>query len=121
MDDTISISTEQVSDKCALVVLSGRFDASTANVLKDVFYDVIIGNTTHVIVDMEQVSFIDSSSLAALVSALKMLRRVGGSLLLAGMQPQARMVFSLTMLDQIISIYPSRQAAIDSLKTETIA
>jgi len=121
MDDTISISTEQVTEKCALVVLSGRFDAGTANVLKDVFYDVIAGNTRHVIVDMAKVTFIDSSGLAAIVSALKMLRRVGGSLLLADMQPQARMVFSLTMLDQIISIYPSRQAAIDSLKPDTTA
>jgi len=121
MDDTISISTEQVSEKCALVVLSGRFDACTANVLKDVFYDVIVGNTRHVIVDMANVTFIDSSSLAALVSAPKMLRRVGGSLLLADMQPQARMVFSLTMLDQIISICSSRQAAIDGLEPEPTA
>lgn len=116
MDDVITISTQRINEDCSIITLAGRFDAGTTNILKEVFSDVIGGSTRYVVIDMEQVSFIDSASLSALVSAQKQVQRVGGSLLLAGLQNQPRTLFSLTMLDQLISIYPDRQAALDSLK-----
>jgi anti-anti-sigma regulatory factor len=37
--------------------------------------------------------------------------------LLSGVPPQARTVFSLTMLDQAFTIHPSIEAAVRSLET----
>jgi anti-sigma B factor antagonist len=65
---------------------------------------------------LAQVPFIDSAGLAALVSALKLTRRAGGNVLLSGVPPQARTVFSLTMLDQAFTIHPSIEAAVRSLE-----
>jgi len=113
----ITIHTRQVNPQCATVALDGRLDASNAQTLKESLEQLIDGGTTHLVVDLGQVPFIDSAGLAALVSALKATRRVGGNVLLAGVQPQARTVFSLTMLDQVFAIHPSVETALDSLET----
>ncbi len=115
MDDTITIRTELLSENAILIILGGRFDATSVNPMKEVFKDLIGGAITEVVVDMQRVTFIDSAGLSALVSALKLVRRIGGDLCIAGMQPQAKTVFSLTMLDQVIPIYPDRESAIASL------
>lgn len=116
---TITIHTRQVTEDCATLVLVGRLDASNAQTLKESLEQLIDGGVTHLVVDLTQVPFIDSAGLAALVSALKATRRVGGHVMLSGVQPQARTVFSLTMLDQVFAIHPSIEAALDSLEADT--
>lgn len=115
----ITIHTQQVNERCASVVLGGRLDARNAQTVKETLKQLIDGGTTYLVVDLAQVPFIDSAGLAALVSALKSTRRVGGSVLLSGVQPQARTVFSLTMLDQVFAIYPSVEAALASLEANS--
>ena len=111
----ITIHTQQVNERCASVTLAGRLDAGNAQMIKETLMQLINGGAIHVVVDLAQVPFIDSAGLAALVSALKATRRVGGSVLLSGVQPQARTVFSLTMLDQVFAIHPNLEAALASL------
>jgi len=118
MEDTITVRTELVSENCILISLAGRFDTASVNTMKEVFKDLIGGAVTKVIVDMSQVSFVDSAGLSALVSALKLVRRIGGDMVIAGMQPQAETVFSLTMLDQVIPIYADRQEALTALSQQ---
>lgn len=114
----ITIHTEQVNEQCATIAVTGRLDASNAQTLKESLEQLIDAGTTHLVVDLAKVPFVDSAGLATLVSALKLTRRVGGNVLLSGVQPQARTVFSLTMLDQVFAIHPNVEAALDSL-TET--
>jgi anti-sigma B factor antagonist len=114
---SITIHTKQVNAHCAAVTLDGRLDASNAQTLKESLEQLIDGGITQLVVDLAGVPFIDSAGLAALVSILKTTRRVGGNVLLIGVQPQARTVFSLTMLDQVFAIYPNVEAALDSLES----
>ena len=113
---SITIHTKQVNEHCAAITLAGRLDASNAQTLKESLEQLIAGGIIYLVLDLEQVPFIDSAGLAALVSALKATHRVGGNVLLAEVQPQARTVFSLTMLDQVFAIHPSVEAALDSLE-----
>jgi len=118
-DVNITIHTQQVNERCASVTLAGRLDAGNAQMIKETLMQLINGGAIHLVVDLAQVPFIDSAGLAALVSALKATRRVGGSVLLSGVQPQARTVFSLTMLDQVFAIHPNLEAALASLAATT--
>jgi anti-sigma B factor antagonist len=111
----ITIRTQQVNEHCTSVVLAGRLDARNAQTIKETLKQLIDGGIVYLVVDLAQVPFIDSAGLAALVSALKSTRRVGGNVLLSGIQPQARTVLSLTMLDQVFTIHPSVEAAVNSL------
>jgi anti-sigma B factor antagonist len=115
MTDSISVQTKSLNDNCVVVALTGRFDAGNAETVKAAFRQVINSSGRRVVVDLSQVPFIDSAGLAVLVSALKQARASAGNVLLAGVQPQTRTVFALTMLDQVFSIHPTIQAAVDSL------
>ena len=108
-----TIHTKQVNEHTASVTVTGRLDAE---MMKETLMELIDGGAIHLIVDLADVPFIDSAGLAALVSALKATRRLGGNVVLSGVQPQARTVFSLTMLDQVFTIYPSLEDAVDSLE-----
>jgi len=114
-DVNIVIRSERVNEQCASVTLVGRFDARNAQTVKETLKQLADGGVTHLVVDLAQVPFIDSAGLATLVSILKLVRRTGGNVLLAGVQPQARTVFSLTMLDQVFTIHPTVEAALASL------
>ena len=114
-DVNIAIRSEHIDEHRASVALVGRFDARNAQTVKEALKRLIDGGVTHLIVDLAQVPFIDSAGLATLVSTLKAVRRVGGAVPLAGVQPQARTVFSLTMLDQVFTIHPTVEAALASL------
>ena len=100
----------------AVFMLDGRFDAGNADAVKEALKQTIGSGVRQVVVDMTQVPFIDSAGLSTLVSALKMSRRAGGDVVLAGVQPQTLTVFSLTMLDKVFAIYPTCQSALDSLR-----
>ena len=65
-----------------------------------------------IVVDLEKVSYIDSSGLATLVEILKKTKTQGGSLGLAGLSDKVRSLFEITKLDKLFSISRSQDEAI---------
>jgi len=60
------------------------------------------------LIDLSNVSFMDSSGLGALILIQKMVMTHGGKLALCGIQGQARMLFEMTTTSQLFSIYENR-------------
>ena len=108
------ISEELLSDELALLKLKGRLDAVAAPDLKFKLKELVAGNHAKVIIDLMDVSFIDSSGLAALVSGFRAAREAGGTIKLAGLREQTMMVFKLTRLDRVFESHPDAGAAISS-------
>lgn len=94
-----------------LVCLNGRLDATAHSAVKASLAPLAMKEHSKIIIDLQQVPFIDSSGLASLVSGLRLAREKGGNIALSGIQSQARTVFHLTMLDRIFSIHPTYEAA----------
>jgi anti-sigma B factor antagonist len=67
-----------------------------------------------VIVDLEDLEFIDSSGLYALVRAREHARRAGGDLLLAAPQQQILRVLALTRLIEVFTVYACVEEAAGS-------
>lgn len=84
----------------------GRLDAVTAPQLKARLKALVAEGHRQLVVDLVDVSFIDSSGLSALVSGFKAAREVGGTLKLAGLNEQTRMAFQLSRLDRVFEFYP---------------
>lgn len=57
------------------------------------------------LIDLEKVSFIDSSGLGALLRIHKMVKDHGGELAFCHAQEQARMLFDMTSTNHLFSIY----------------
>ena len=111
----MDISQQPLEDNIILIRLSGRLDARTSPNVRAFLQKLIDKEQLKIIVDLEQVPFIDSSGLAALVSGLRVAREKGGIIVLSGAQSQAQIVFRLTMLDRVFSIHPTYEEAKQSL------
>ena len=98
-----------------LIRLNGRLDATTSPEVRETLQKLLESDQPKIVIDLQDVPFIDSSGLASLVSGLRMAREKGGIIALSGIQPQAQTVFRLTMLDRIFPIHPTYNEAKQSL------
>ncbi len=62
-----------------------------------------------IVVDLSEVSYVDSSGLAIFIDALQRIQRYGGKLVLAGLQNNVAMVFQIARLDKIFLIFDDRE------------
>jgi anti-sigma B factor antagonist len=69
--------------------------------------ETVASGETHIVVDLGQVTFIDSSGLGALISALKATRQAGGDLRIADVPEQVMTVLRLTNLDRVLRVHPT--------------
>ena len=108
------INEELLSESLAVLRVKGRLDAVVAPDLKSRLKGLVAGGHVRLIVDLEDVSFIDSSGLAALVSGFRAAREAGGTIKLAGLNEQTMMVFKLTRLDRVFEIHLDAAIALGS-------
>jgi anti-sigma B factor antagonist len=93
---------------CDCVVKArGEVDIYTGPTLRDVLRDALATGATRVIIDMADVSFIDSSGLSVICGAHKRAEDSGIELVLQG--PIARVVrlLELTGLNRVLSVQPA--------------
>jgi anti-sigma B factor antagonist len=69
--------------------------------------EVIQQNDKWVIFDLSRVTYVDSSGVGTIVRTLGRLKKVGGTLRLAGVQSMVEGVLKITQLVKIIDIYPT--------------
>jgi anti-sigma B factor antagonist len=112
----MEISAKSVSSTVNIVSFNGALNARSAEEAKQKFRDLTEQGVSQVIVDLQEVPFIDSSGLAALVSGLKTLGGESSNLKLAAPQSQARLLFELTMFDRVFEIHDSVEDALNSLE-----
>lgn len=98
---------------------SGIFDGSLAGQVCHEVDSYMKEGLKVVLIDMESVTFIDSSGLGGVVNAFKTARSAGGKLVLCSISDQARMLLEITGMDQIFDIFPN-QAAFNTTMLETV-
>lgn len=101
----MNLSTTPVGDSAAVVHCDGRLTMVTAALLLSAVQSAIEEGRSHLVLDLEETSFVDSSGLGALISGLKQARQAGGDLRIAAVAAQVHTVLSLTNLDRILRPY----------------
>lgn len=106
----MKLDVSEVDGDLLVRVLDDRIDAAAAVQFRDAMRSATEGGQMRVVLDLARVSFVDSSGLGAIISAMKTL---GGqrTLELAGLQPAVAKVFRLTRLDEIVRIHVDTSAA----------
>ena len=99
-----------------ILELSGRFDNYTAPEVQEALQAATPNPPAHLVVDLEGVSFIDSTGLATLVQGMKRCRQLEGDLHLCGLQPPVRMIFELTRLDKAFEIFYTVDDALEAIE-----
>jgi anti-sigma B factor antagonist len=80
--------------------------------LREQIRELAAKGAVHLIADLGQVGFLDSTGLGALVGGLKRLREAGGSLTLVIIAPRILRLFQITGLTKVLAIQPSVAEAI---------
>ncbi|MGA9342113.1 MAG: STAS domain-containing protein [Rhodanobacteraceae bacterium] len=96
------IESENVSG-CHVIRLSGEVDLSWSQKVREAVLDALEDNTT-VAVDLAQVSYIDSSGIAALVEGFQQARTSGSRFALVSISDAVRAVLELARLDRVFPI-----------------
>jgi anti-sigma B factor antagonist len=97
----------------AVARLSGRLDLACAAEVKQALLETVAAGHSRLVVDLGEVSFIDSSGLGALVGGLKAARLAGGDLRLARPGAQALVILELTTLDRVLCPFATLAEALD--------
>ena len=112
MEDWMTALQIFEADAGALVMkpTAPRLDAITA---RDVRADAVAAaaNRSLVVIDLNDVNFIDSTGVGCLVSILKALAS-GGQVRLVGIQPAVKALLHLTRLDRVFQTFATVDAAI---------
>jgi anti-sigma B factor antagonist len=94
-----------------IVHAAGEIDVYTAPLLREVLDKQIAEGRTDLVVDLEKVTFMDSTGLGVLVGRLKLVRGQNGSLRIVSAEERILKVFSITGLDKVFHIHPSIEHA----------
>jgi anti-sigma B factor antagonist len=112
-----SVGYLKPSDEVGVVVLQGEIDIYSAPQFKEVLVNGIEDGAKRVIVDLTDVTFIDSTALGVLVSGAKRVRPRNGTLDIVCSDENIIRIFEITGLDRIFGIYPSRAEALQASTT----
>lgn len=94
--------------------LEGEIDLHVSPEIGAALSRLIAKKPPKLVVDLSEVSYIDSSGLAVLIEAMQNVASYGGKFALAGLQETVRPIFEIARLDQVFQIFPTPEAALDA-------
>ena len=93
--------------------ISGEIDLYNAPEIKDIINKLIEQKRYNVVINLKDVTYIDSSGIGALISSLSNLKKYQGGLKIINVFASVRKVFELTKLTSFFDIYDNED---DSVK-----
>jgi anti-sigma B factor antagonist len=107
----LTLTTRDAGGK-TIVAVGGEIDVYTAPKLRDKITELVAAGAYDIVVDMEEVEFLDSTGLGVLVGGLKKVRAHDGSLELVCNQDRLLKIFRITGLAKVFVIHDSAEAAL---------
>lgn len=108
----------QYVNSVTILRIEGRFDSHTAPPIRDFLQKASLQEPAHIVVNLENVNFVDSTALSTLVAGMKRARQRDGDLRLCDLQQSVRMIFELTRLDRAFEIFAGEKEAIQAFSTQ---
>jgi anti-sigma B factor antagonist len=96
--------------------INGEIDLYNAPEIKDKIKEEMNKNKVNIVINLDKVSYIDSSGIGVLISSLSNLKKVGGALKLINVYASVRKVFELTKLTSFFDIYDGETEALAAFK-----
>ncbi len=111
----INIETEELG-ACSVINVHGDIDVYSSPKVKETINALIEKEAYKIIINLEDIRYIDSTGLGVLIGALKRVKEHGGNITVVCSNPQIKKVFTITGLVKIFGIYSSNEEAAESLK-----
>ncbi|MBV6494357.1 MAG: Anti-sigma-B factor antagonist [Turneriella sp.] len=108
--------SQREKDGITILDIQGEIDLYNAPEIKDIIQKLIESQKYNVIINLEKVSYIDSSGIGALISSLSNLKKYQGGLKIINVYASVKKVFELTKLTSFFEIYESEAEALSKFK-----
>lgn len=92
--------------------LDGEIDLHVSPEVAKSLRTIIENKPKQLVVDLTNVTYLDSSGLAVLIEGMQNVQKYGGKFGLAGVQEDVKHVFDIARLDQVFEIYPDVDTAL---------
>jgi anti-sigma B factor antagonist len=109
----INLVSEQevLSPDSRIVSLSGEIDIHSAPKFKDDILTLLESGCLHVVVDLDELEFMDSRGLGAFINISRAIKEKGGTLKLVCSNQTILKIFQRTGLNEIFDIFDNRALA----------
>lgn len=107
------VQLEDMAPEVAILVVGGEVDFEVSPQLKARLMRTIKAGSRRVILDLSDVTFIDSTAIGVLAGTVEKLDEMGGgSLSVVSTHEKVIQIFEITALDNLITIHSSRDEAL---------
>lgn len=113
---TIQIERLPALERASIVTLKGSIDAKTVIQFQTRLNTIIEEGINRIIIDMEQVRYVNSTGLGYLINLADTVGSEQGMVVLANVQPKVKVVFDMLGLNAFFKIYSSRDSATRALR-----
>ena len=103
-------------DGFEVIDVQGEIDIYTAPRLRELLIDLVSKGSYQLVVNLDEVGFLDSTGLGVLVGGLRRVRAHDGSLDLVCTREQILRIFRVTGLTEVFGIYETLDQAIAARK-----
>ena len=101
-------------DQPNVLLLEGEIDLHVSPEVADELRAMVAKKPKVLVVDLEKVTYCDSSGLAVLIEAMQSLQQYGGRFAIANVQESVRHIFEIAKLDQVFQIFPDVDSALNA-------
>jgi stage II sporulation protein AA (anti-sigma F factor antagonist) len=114
----MSLQVELQQHRDVLIVrLRGELDHHTADIVRFKMEDAFLrGRCRHVVLNLQDLSFMDSSGLGVVLGRYKLVKSQGGQLAVCAAQPAVKRLFELSGLFKILPFHDSERSALAGLE-----
>jgi anti-sigma B factor antagonist len=108
----VKMDVRKMSDKVSVIDVEGELTAFAEGVLMDAYNQASDGRVRAIILNFEDLEYMNSSGIGLLVTLLIRINRERQKLLTYGLSEHYRNIFQITRLDDAIGIYDSEEEAV---------
>jgi anti-sigma B factor antagonist len=108
--------SSRVRGEVVILDISGEIDLYNAPEIKDIVNKLIEQKKYSVVINLKEVTYIDSSGIGALISSLSNLKKYHGGLKIINVFASVKKVFELTKLTSFFEIYDGEDDAVKAFQ-----
>lgn len=99
----------KMNDVLQVIEPTGILDGIKGNQLRREMGDIVEKGVAIVLLDLQNVSFMDSSGLGSILLACKTVRAAGAKFYVCSVNDQIRMLFELTKMERVLTPFANRE------------
>jgi anti-sigma B factor antagonist len=108
----VKMNVRGAGEKASIIDVQGELTAFAENVLMDAYNQASDGQVRAIILNFEDLEYMNSSGIGLLVTLLIRINREKQQLLTYGLSDHYRSIFQITRLDDAIAIHDSEEEAV---------